>query len=109
MLNHAAAALVLDNPARALRILAFSLLVALFGAVTSASALEGIDLSSPAEPTPEGECSRLVKIKYPFLECASGEIGQSAHDENWSNARRIPIGSDFVEGGGYFGEDLNSN
>jgi len=108
MLNHAAAAPALNQWAHALHILTISLFFSLFAA-TSASALDGIDLSTPAEPTAEGECSRLVQIKYPFLSCAKGEIGQSDEDETWYNSRRIPEGSGFVEGPGYFGEDLNSH
>lgn len=106
MLNHAAAVPVLDTRARALRVLVVALFVSLFAA-TAASALDGINLSEPAEPTAEGECPRLVQIKYPFLSCANAEIGQSDENEIWFNSRRIPVGSGFVEGDGYYGEDLN--
>lgn len=106
MLNHAAAVPVLDTRARALRVFVVALFVSLFAA-TAASALDGINLSEPAEPTAEGECPRLVQIKYPFLSCANGEIGQSDENEIWFNSRRIPVGSGFVEGDGYYGEDLN--
>lgn len=106
MLNHAAAVPVLDTRTRALRVFVVALFVSLFLA-TTASALDGINLSEPSEPTAEGECPRLVQIKYPFLSCANGEIGQSDENEIWFNSRRIPVGSGFVEGDGYYGEDLN--
>lgn len=117
MLNHAAA--VLEPNTRARRILANTLSTALIVpvslaffaaslAASAASASEGIDLSTPAEPVAEGECPRLVQIKYPFLSCANGQIGQSDEDETWESARRIPEGSAFVEGDGYWGPDLNS-
>ena len=73
----------------------------------AAFALDGIDLSRPAEAVAEGECPKLIQIKYPFLKCAAGEIGQDGADDTWGNSRRIPMGSDFVEGDGYFGPDLN--
>ena len=76
---------------------------------TSAAALDSIDLSVEAEPTAEGECPRLVQIKYPFLECANGQIGQSDADETWDNSRRIPLGRAFIEGDGYWGPELNSD
>ncbi len=112
MLNQAA---VLPAPhtricARALRILAVASGVALFvflWGASSAFALDGIDLSSPPEPSAEGECSRLIQIKYPFLGCANGQIGQSDSDQTWDNSRQIPMGSRFVEGSGYYGDALN--
>ena len=76
---------------------------------SSAMALDGIDLSQPGEPSVEGECPRLIQIKYPFLTCLSGEIGQTDADDTWDDLRRIPIGSKFVEGNGYFGWDLNTD
>jgi len=66
-------------------------------AASQASALEGIDLSTAAEPVAEGECPRLIQIKYPFLSCAAGEIGLSTADEDWDNSRRIPTMSDWTE------------
>ena len=75
----------------------------------SALALDGIDLSVAAEPTAAGECPRLIQIKYPFLNCHDGEIGLADGDATWENSRRIPIGSEFVEGNGYWGDDLNSD
>ncbi|MFK7898964.1 MAG: hypothetical protein AB8G23_24255 [Myxococcota bacterium] len=85
--------------------------VALLGAsallATSASALPGIDLSSPAEPVGEGACSRLVQIKYPFLSCANGEIGQSSQNETWANSRHLPLQSDWIEGISNWGPTLN--
>jgi hypothetical protein len=75
--------------------------------VGSASALDGIDLSSPAEPTADGECPRLIQIKYPFLSCADGQIGQSDANETWDNSRQIPMMSDWTEGDSVFGPDFS--
>lgn len=74
-----------------------------------ASAGEGIDLSQPAEVTAEGECPRLIQIKYPFLDCGSGQIGMADGDDTWENSRQIPLAFDWVEGDGYFGPDLNQD
>ena len=74
----------------------------------SAIALDGIDLSQPAEAPAAGECPKLIQIKYPFLSCANGQIGQSDEDETWDNSRRIPRGSIFVELDGYWGPDQGS-
>ena len=100
MLNHAAA----------LRTFFFS--VAFVGGAllaTQAGALEGIDLSAPPEPTAEGECPRLVQIKYPFLSCANGQIGQSDANETWENSRQLPRQGRWNEGDGAFGPDQNQN
>jgi len=72
-------------------------------------ALEGIDLSSPPEATAPGVCPKLIQIKYPFLKCETTVIGLAGGDATWENARRIPIGSEFVEGDGYWGVDLNED
>ena len=61
----------------------------LFGAPV-ATALEGIDLSTPVEPAADGECARLIQIKYPFLSCTNGEVGLANGDETWENTRQIP-------------------
>jgi len=92
-------------------------LVALGSSLLLASpgwALDGIDLSAPSEPageeaeaSTEGECSRLIQIKYPFLSCANGQIGLADADATWENSRQIPRGFDWVEGGGYFGPPQN--
>ncbi len=66
-------------------------------AAPQALALEGIDLSTAAEPVAEGECPRLIQIKYPFLSCAAGEIGLSTADETWENSRQIPTLGDWSE------------
>lgn len=110
MLNHAAVVC----PSRSRRVLAVGIVTVFLlclGLVfaTSAVALDSIDLSVEAEPTAEGECPRLVQIKYPFLDCANGQIGQSDANETWDNSRRIPIGRAFIEGSGYWGDDLNSD
>lgn len=82
---------------------------------TSALALDGIDLADPATAPAAGECPALVKIKYPFLTCG----GDAAHTllqarplkiaPSWDNARQIPRMSDWTEGDGYFGPDLNQD
>jgi len=70
-------------------------------------AIPGIDLSKPVEATAPGECPKLIQIKYPFISCKGGIIGLADGDATWENSRQIPIGSDFVEGNGYWGDDLN--
>lgn len=74
---------------------------------TSAAALDSIDLSVEPPPLAEGECPRLIQIKYPFLRCADGEIGLSEGNDTWQNARQIPRGGEFIEGNGYWGDELN--
>ena len=76
-------------------------------ASSSATALDSIDLNTPSTPTGAGECSQLVQIKYPFLTCSSGQIGQSPANETWANTRHMPIGSGWVEGDGYWGPTLH--
>lgn len=78
-------------------------------AASGALALDGIDLSEPAEATAAGECPKLIQIKYPFLSCKDGEIGSADGDATWDNSRKIPIQSEFIEGNGYWGPDLNSD
>ena len=90
--------------AAAVFILSFVFVIS-FGGV--AFALDGIDLSEPAEAVEEGACSRLVQIKYPFISCSNGEIGQSSQDETWENSRHIQIMSDWTEGDGAWGPELN--
>ena len=110
MLNFAA--VVFDSSCRAHRGFATALIGSLFllaGMAGSASALEGIDLSSPAVEAAEGECPRLIQIKYPFLSCTNGEMGLADGDENWDNSRRIPMLSGWTEGDAAFGPDLNMN
>lgn len=72
----------------------------------SASALEGIELNEPAA---EGECPRLIQIKYPFLSCADGQIGQSEENETWENSRQLPQQGSWNEGDGAWGPDRNQN
>ena len=72
-------------------------------------ALDGIDLSKPAEEVGEGECSRLVQIKYPFLSCTHGEIGLADGDASWENSRQIPLQSAWSEGDGYWGPSYNED
>ena len=110
MLNHAAVVCP-SRPRRALDAVLATLFSLCLGSVfaTSATALDSIDLSVEAEPTAEGECPRLVQIKYPFLSCANGQIGQATADDTWENSRQIPRGSRFIEGNGFWGDSLNSN
>ena len=100
MLNHAAALRTF------LSSVAF---VAVARLATHASALEGIDLSAPQEPAGEGECPRLVQIKYPFLSCVNGQIGQSDADETWENSRQLPQQGSWNEGDAAFGPDQNQD
>ncbi len=90
-----------------LRNAASAVLALLFA--NSAAALEGIDLSQPLPATAPGECPLLVQIKYPFLTCASGQIGQSGASELWEDSRQIPKMSDWTEGNGTWGPDLNQD
>jgi hypothetical protein len=75
----------------------------------TATALEVIDLSQPLPATAPGECPLLIKIKYPFLSCAGGQIGQTDANEIWENSRQIPRQSDWTEGNGAWGPSLNQN
>jgi hypothetical protein len=81
----------------------------LFFSSGAALALDGIDLSVPAEEVGEGECSRLIQIKYPFLSCANGEIGLADGDATWENSRQIPLQSSWIEGDGYWGPSYNED
>lgn len=115
MLNHAAA--LTRNHSRTLgrRTSITSGMTAMFVgalalAASSATALDAIDLSAPSAPsapTAAGECSQLVQIKYPFLDCANGQIGQSSVNETWTSARHMPMQSGWIEGDGYWGPTLN--
>jgi len=94
MLNHAASNFVRTRLAGAL--LATTLLLG----ASVATALEGIDLSTPVEPAADGECARLIQIKYPFLSCTNG-------DETWENTRQIPQLGTWSESDGAYGPDQN--
>jgi len=91
----------------------FGLLVLVCAGV--ASALDGIDLSrGGAEVGLEGEaaadgCSRLFRIKYPFLSCVGGRIGSRVVSATWENSRRMPIQSEWIEGDGAWGPELNQD
>jgi hypothetical protein len=82
-----------------------SLVVLLFSG--TAFALDGIDLSNPPEAVEDEACPRLFQIKYPFLACGDGDVGSPDEGPTWENTRRIPYLSDFTEGDGYWGPDLN--
>jgi hypothetical protein len=110
----AAALLETDRPFRITLIVSLSLVLL----ASASSALDGIDISAEAaamkeagEPTKtaDGECPRLIQIKYPFLRCSHGEIGLSDSDADWANSRQIPLQTKFVEGDGYFGPSLNQS
>ena len=75
--------------------------------VGSAQALDGINLSEPVEPPAEGECPLLTQIKYPFISCEKPAGDAPVVNHTWENSRRIPISSDFIEGNGYWGWELN--
>ena len=111
MLNFAAALFLTDVTVKrrvSLPLMAAVTFGLMGGVLTgSASALEGINLNSPAEPTAAGECPRLIEIKYPFLTCANGQIGEWDGTETWDNMRRIPMLSEWSEGDGTRGADLN--
>ena len=81
----------------------------LFFSSGAAMALDGIDLSVPAEEVGEGECSRLVQIKYPFLSCTNGEIGLADGDASWENSRQIPVQGSWLEGDAYWGPSYNAD
>ncbi len=103
MLNHAATDLLRTRLAGAL--LATTLLLV----ASAATALDGIDLSAPADPAGDGECPRLVQIKYPFLSCANGQIGLAEGDETWENTRQIPQLGTWTESDGAYGPEQNQN
>ena len=90
-----------------------SLVGGLWLAAGTASAWEGIDLSGPPPAEEEGQvadkdaCPKLIQIKYPFLTCTNGLIDRPDANATWENSRRIPLQTDFLEGDGYFGPDLN--
>ncbi len=73
----------------------------------AAFALDDFDLSHPGEPVEDEACPRLFQIKYPFLACGESEVASPADDPDWENTRQIPRRSEFIEGDGYWGPDLN--
>jgi hypothetical protein len=86
-------------------------------AAGAAPALDGIDLGpggagvgiegeGEREATADG-CSRLFRIKYPFLSCMGGRIGSKVVSATWENSRRMPTQSDWIEGDGAWGPELN--
>jgi hypothetical protein len=108
MLRNAAAAV----PAL---LIAFSTLT-LFA--SAASALDGIDLRDGIPTVAEGECPLLTQIRYPFL-CSGEGAANGAHalvqvrpldpNPSWESARQIPRMSDWTEGDGAWGPDLNQD
>ncbi len=92
----------------------------------SAFALDGIDLSKPAidpgaeEAAPAADdCAPLTKIRYPFLCAAEGDGVEGERplvqarpvnpNPSWESARQIPRMSDWTEGNGTWGPDLNQD
>jgi hypothetical protein len=81
---------------------------------SSARAGNGIELGEASAPPAEGECPALIKLKYPSMKCtnapASRELLQVKPKPlapSWESARQIPRMSDWTEGDGYWGPDLN--
>lgn len=105
MLNLAAAPGIPNRSRLAATLGAIALLTGLTAG--HASALEGIDLSSPAEATAAGACPQLIQIKYPLRSCVDGQLGQTDANETWDNTRHMPMQSHWIEGDGYFGPELN--
>ena len=92
----------------------------------SAFALDGIDLSNPATdpgaeeaPPAADDCAPLTKIRYPFLCAADGDGAEAERplvqvrpvnpNPSWERARQIPRMSDWTEGDGTWGPDLNQD
>lgn len=91
----------------------------------SAFALDGIDLSKPAadpgaaEAVPAADdCPALTKIRYPFLCSAEGaaegaralvQVRPLNPNPSWESTRQIPRMSDWTEGNGAWGPDLNQD
>jgi len=88
----------------------------------SASALDGINLSRPATdaaPAEAGDCPPLTKIRYPFLCTGDGQGPEGVRsllqarpvdpNPSWERARQIPRMSDWTEGNGTWGPDLNQD
>lgn len=83
---------------------------------SSALALDAIDLGeAPPAPAP-GECPPLARIKYPFLTCGGGASGPELlqvkpldPNPSWASARQIPLMSNWTEGDGAWGPDLNQD
>jgi len=105
--------MMLRNAAAALLTLSFA--VSFFALAPAALALDAIDLAEPQGAPASGECPLLVRIKYPFLSCAAEE-GQALlqarplrAEPAWSNTRQIPLMSDWTEGDGAWGPDLNQD
>ena len=88
---------------------AASIIAIASGLAGAAAALDGIDLSAPMEAPAEGECPQLIQIKYPFLSCANGQIGQSDANETWANSRQLPEQGAWNEGDGAWGPEQNRN
>lgn len=68
--------------------------------------IEGAEIEAGGEAIGDG-CTRLFRIKYPFLSCVEGRIGSRIVGATWENSRRIPIQSEWVEGDGAWGPTLN--
>ena len=106
-LDVAAALFQSTIPVRVTLIFSLLLSVPIAFVAGTAMALDGINLSEPAEEVAAGECPRLIQIKYPFISCSDGQIGMAEGDDSWENSRQIPLQRDWVEGTGWWGPDQN--
>ncbi len=109
--------MMLRNAAAAVPALltAFTTLILL---ASAASALDGIDLRDPIPTAAPGECPLLTQIRYPFM-CSGEAASPGGHalvqvrplnpDPSWESARQIPRMSDWTEGNGTWGPDLNQD
>lgn len=102
-------------------VLAAALLTLTFSG--SAAALDGINLSRPATDPGAAEaaddCPPLTRIRHPFLCDAEGAGAEGARsllqarptnpNPTWERTRQIPRMSDWTEGEGTWGPDLNQD
>ena len=92
-----------------LAVLGLAIAGVLAGGATLASADAPVVLDPPAEGVGDPACPDLVRIRYPFLKCPSGQIGIASGDDTWENSRQLPLQEPFLEGDGYFGPELNTD
>ena len=82
-------------------------LLLLLGIAPAASALPPLTLQEASAPVGPDECSPLVRVKYPFLSCATDAEGRRsfanatvAADATWDDDKQIPYGHVWVDGDG---------
>lgn len=108
MPNHAAA--VSTDARRSARAYVFFLVLLAVGlCALTANAETGIDLGEQPEPETQVVCPALTEIKYPFMACTEGKLWTVDTHATWENSRRIPLMSEWTEGDGTWGPDLNMN